>query len=69
MSVHNTKRIPVAEIVADPDCQLRAACSGATVQEYSEALTAGATFPPVIVFSDGDSYWLGGTRIDREMHT
>ncbi len=51
-------QLPIAAITADPDCQLRAACSGATVQEYSEALAAGATFPPVIVFSDGDSYWL-----------
>ena len=38
---------------------MRAACSGATVQEYSDALAAGATFPPIIVFSDGASYWLG----------
>ena len=51
-------QLPIAAIIADPECQLRAACSGATVQEYSEALVAGATFPPVIVFSDGDSYWL-----------
>ncbi len=59
MSAHNTKRLAIAAITADPDCQLRAACSSATVQEYSEALTAGATFPPVIVFSDGDGYWIG----------
>ncbi len=58
MSVHNTKRIPISAITADPDCQLRAACSSVTVQEYSDALVEGATFPPVIVFSDGDSYWL-----------
>ena len=58
MSVHNSKRIPVTAISADPECQLRAACSSVTVQEYSDALVAGATFPPVIVFSDGDSYWL-----------
>ncbi len=53
------QQIPIAAIKADPDCQLRAACSSATVQEYAEALAAGATFPPVIVFSDGASYWLG----------
>ena len=52
-------QLPIAAIIADPECQLRAACSSATVQEYSEALTAGATFPPIIVFSDGDTYWLG----------
>ena len=51
-------QLPIAAIIADPECQLRAACSSVTVQEYSEALAAGATFPPVIVFSDGDSYWL-----------
>ncbi len=50
--------LSITEITADPDCQLRAACSSVTVQEYAEALAAGATFPPVIVFSDGDSYWL-----------
>ena len=52
------QRLPIAAITADQDCQLRAACSSVTVQEYSEALAAGANFPPVIVFSDGDSYWL-----------
>ncbi len=57
--VHNSSRLPIAAITADPECQLRAACSSVTVQEYSDALAAGATFPPVIVFSDGDSYWLG----------
>ena len=51
--------LPITAITADPDCQLRAACSSVTVHEYAEALTAGAAFPPVIVFSDGDSYWLG----------
>ncbi|MEK6216639.1 MAG: ParB/RepB/Spo0J family partition protein, partial [Boseongicola sp.] len=54
-----SKQIPIAAITADPDCQLRAACSSVTVHEYAEAMTAGAIFPPVIVFSDGYSYWLG----------
>lgn len=52
-------RLPIAAITADSECQLRAACSSATVQEYSEVLTAGVTFPPVIVFFDGERYWLG----------
>ena len=52
------QRLPIAAITADQDCQLRAACSSVTVQEYSEALAAGANFPPVIVFSDGANYWL-----------
>ena len=61
-------QLPIAAIIADPECQLRAACSSATVQEYSEALTAGATFPPVIVFSDGDSYWLSDGFHRSEAH-
>ena len=31
-------QLPIAAIIADPECQLRAACSSVTVQEYSEAL-------------------------------
>ena len=68
MNIHNSIRLPVAAITADPDCQLRAACSGATVQEYSDALAAGATFPPIIVFSDGASYWLGDSFHRFEAH-
>ena len=29
-----------------------------TVTDYAEALTAGAIFPPVVVFSDGSAFWL-----------
>jgi len=50
--------LPLTGIIADPDCQLRAAGSGATIADYAEALKAGATFPPVIVFTDGIKFWL-----------
>jgi uncharacterized ParB-like nuclease family protein len=55
---------PIAEvaldqIVVDPDCQLRAAGSKATVQEYADAIADGASFPPVVVFRDaGGRHWL-----------
>jgi hypothetical protein len=29
-----------------------------TVQDYADALTNGAEFPPVVVFHDGTDHWL-----------
>lgn len=39
--------------------QMRAGIDQVAVNEYAEALNAGAVFPPIIVFYDGDKYWLG----------
>ena len=51
--------IALDQIVADDACQLRAAGSKAAVQEYADALAAGATFPPIVVFRDADGrHWL-----------
>ncbi len=56
-------------IVADDACQLRAAGSKATVQEYAAALAEGATFPPVIVFCDVDGrHWLADGFHRYEAH-
>ncbi|MCH8490801.1 MAG: ParB/RepB/Spo0J family partition protein [Oceanicaulis sp.] len=55
----NVRSLPLTLIIADPDCQLRAAGSAATVDDYAEALREGAKFPPVTVFHDGKHYWLG----------
>ena len=75
------KKLTITQIVADADCQLRAAGSDATIRDYSDALADGATFPPVTVFSDGEAYFLadgfhrleahklaGLTEIDAEIH-
>lgn len=51
-------KLELAQIKVDERCQLRAACSAATVAEYADALVAGAVFPPVTVFRDGAVYWL-----------
>ena len=64
---HNT-RLPIADIIANPECQLRDACSPATVAEYSEGLLAGVIFPAVIVFSDGECYWLADGFHRYEAH-
>ncbi len=53
------QEIKLDQIVADADCQLRAADSKATVKEYADALAEGATFPPVMVFRDHEGrHWL-----------
>jgi hypothetical protein len=38
--------------------QSRAAVNEQTVTDYCEAINNGVTFPPVIVFKDGNDYWL-----------
>jgi hypothetical protein len=51
--------VSLDQIIVDPDCQLRAAGSKATVQEYADAIADGASFPPVVLFRDADGrHWL-----------
>src|SRR4030067_1046763 len=38
--------------------QVREAINKATVAEYVERIESGAQFPPIIVFFDGDNYWI-----------
>lgn len=38
--------------------QPRAALDEDTIAEYAEAMESGATFPPIVVFYDGEHYWL-----------
>lgn len=53
-----TKKIRIDEIELE-GCQSRAGTCEATVAEYAELWTAGAEFPPVILFSDGSKYYCG----------
>jgi hypothetical protein len=50
--------LPIASIRTDGGTQSRASLSTATIAEYAEAMTAGAMFPPVVVFYDGKTRWL-----------
>ncbi|MEY9581521.1 hypothetical protein [Sinorhizobium fredii] len=44
----------------DPDLQMReSGIDPAVVADYAEAMDAGAAFPPVILFFDGEGYWPG----------
>ena len=50
--------INLRSIRIDGGTQSRAELNHATVDEYSEAMAEGDTFPPIVVFFDGSSYWL-----------
>ena len=63
------QEIALTQIVDDDACQLRAAGSKATVQEYADALAEGATFPPVVLFRDADGrHWLADGFHRLEAH-
>jgi hypothetical protein len=70
------------QIRIDGGTQSRVELNQETIAEYAQAFTAGATFPPVVVFFDGASYWLadgfhryfgardaGESAIDAEIRT
>lgn len=46
------RMVPIAEIDLTSGPQVRSGCPK-TVTEYAEALEAGATFPPIVLFDDG----------------
>jgi hypothetical protein len=54
----NHQKIKAEKIRTDGNTQSRATLSDEVVQEYREALESGAEFPPVVVFYDGQNYWL-----------
>lgn len=52
------KSININNIIIDKGTQSRAAISEETVTDYAEAMSAGDTFPPVVVYHDGVDYYL-----------
>jgi len=52
------KAINVNNIIIDKGTQSRAAISEETVTDYAEAMAAGDTFPPAVVYHDGVDYYL-----------
>lgn len=53
-----THDVAIKQIEADADLQPRDRIDLDVVMEYSEAMMAGDTFPPIIMFFDGVRYWL-----------
>jgi uncharacterized ParB-like nuclease family protein len=52
------KVMNIGALVMDERLQSRTEINENTVSEYAEAITAGADFPPVLVYFDGISYYL-----------
>ena len=51
-------RLSIAQIRLDGGTQPRSALDFAAIDDCAEAMAAGAKFPPVVVFQDGEHYWL-----------
>ena len=51
--------LELSNIKIDGGTQSRAELNQDVVAEYAEAYKAGAQMPPIVVFFDGNSYWLG----------
>lgn len=50
--------LELSRIRIDGGTQQRAHIDDAVVDEYAQAMKSGASFPPVVVFYDGTTYWL-----------
>lgn len=50
--------IPLSSIKADIQAQPRAAMDMKIVAEYAEAMVSGDQFPPLVVYQEGDRFWL-----------
>jgi phage N-6-adenine-methyltransferase len=48
----------ISDIRTDGGTQSRDSLDAATAEEYANAMTNGAAFPAVVVFYDGQAYWL-----------
>lgn len=53
------KAVKLSKIKQDGGTQARERMNPETIREYMEAMEAGATFPPVVLFQDGSDLWLG----------
>jgi hypothetical protein len=53
-----TQELPLTHIVMDAGTQMRERLTPATIRDYADAMSEGAKFPPIIAFSNGQTYWL-----------
>lgn len=65
----SSKQIGITLVRTNGGTQSRAEINQAVVAEYAEAMQDGAEFPPLVVFYDGEDYWLadGFHRYDAYM--
>lgn len=53
------KQIELARIAVDACTQIRASISESVVSQYAESMLIGAQFPAVVLFHDGNQYYIG----------
>lgn len=53
-----TALLPIVGLTIDAGLQNRAAMDADTIGEYAEAIRSGATFPPIVVFTNGEFRWV-----------
>ncbi len=46
------------DLIQDGGAQMRVEMSDQTIADYAEELITGTIFPPIIVYFDGEDYWL-----------
>jgi hypothetical protein len=51
-------QLPLSQISCDPRAQPREHLDQEVIEEYAEAMREGSSFPPVMVFYDGDNHHL-----------
>lgn len=51
-------KLKIEAVRVDGGTQTRAQLDAVTVADYADAMTEGATFPPITVYHDGSDYWL-----------
>jgi hypothetical protein len=57
--MNTTIPLPLDSIRIDGGTQPRSVLNFDTIDDYAEAMKAGAKFPAVTVYYDGEIYWLG----------
>lgn len=58
LAAHESTLVNLLHIRTDGGTQPRSALYQNVIDDYADALSAGAKFPPVILFYDGSDYWL-----------
>src|SRR5262245_31269067 len=57
-TTHRARQCDLATLELDDLIQPRASLDDDAIADYAEAMTAGAEFPPLAVFFDGETHWL-----------
>lgn len=50
--------LPISQLRTDGGTQPRAALDFDAIDDYADAMEDGDKFPPVVVYYDGENYWL-----------